>query len=188
MAAIPEALLRITAHNTPHYSDPPDAHKFYAALGMLSVAWGRLEGHAIGNVITIMNLLGRGQGKVALFPWDRRIELWNEGFSLLPTLKPHKDHAVTFMQSVKAAAEDRNFAAHAIWQEFELNAVEPTMTARYIREKRGSRGTIEIDDRRVTLSVVNAALAECNRLNVEMAEFTKLISPLRPSPAHARRL
>jgi hypothetical protein len=188
MVDIPEALLRITAHNTPHYSDPPDAHNFYASLGMLSVAWGRLEGHAIGNLLTIINLLGRGDAKVTLFPWDRRIEIWNEGFSLLPALKAHEDRAVTFMQLVKAAAEDRNFAAHAIWEEFELNASEPTMTARSIRERRGSPSMISVDDRRITLSMVNAAIDECNRLNIEMADFTKLISPLRPSPTHAPRL
>ena len=37
-------VVSIPAHHTPHPSDPPDAHEFYAALGMLSVAWGRLEG------------------------------------------------------------------------------------------------------------------------------------------------
>ena len=61
------------------------------------------------------------------------------------------------------------------------------MTARAIRDK--TKGTIEVDDRRITLSMVDAALAECNRLNREMAEFTKLISALRPPPpAHAQRL
>jgi hypothetical protein len=126
MAENPETLLRITAHNTPSYSDPPDAHTFYAALGMLSVAWGRLEGHAISNILTIINLLGRGHEKIRLFPWDRRIEVWNEGFSSLPPLKAHEIRAAAFIQSV-------------------------------------------------------AALAECNRLNLD---FTKLITPLRPLPAH----
>jgi hypothetical protein len=53
--ASPPILLCITAHSTPHQSDPPDAHEFYAVLGMLAVAWGRLEGHVIGNLLTIMN-------------------------------------------------------------------------------------------------------------------------------------
>jgi hypothetical protein len=43
--------LRITAHATPHNSDPSDAHEFYAMLGMLTVAWGRLEGHIIGAFV-----------------------------------------------------------------------------------------------------------------------------------------
>lgn len=48
-------LLRVTAHNTPHHTDPANAKEFYAALGMLTVAWGRLEGHVVGNLLTIMN-------------------------------------------------------------------------------------------------------------------------------------
>ena len=52
----PQVLLRITAYNTPHHTDPVSAGSFYAALGKLSVAWGRLEGHANGNLLTIMNL------------------------------------------------------------------------------------------------------------------------------------
>jgi hypothetical protein len=47
--------LRIAAHHTPHHTDPADAHEFYAALGMLTVAWGRLEGHVIGNLLTLTN-------------------------------------------------------------------------------------------------------------------------------------
>jgi hypothetical protein len=189
MAINPEVLPRITAHHTPNYSDPPDAHKFYAALGMLSVAWGRLEGHASGNVLTIMTLMGRPQKRVSLFPWDALIKVWNEGFSSLPNLKAREATAAAFIESVKTAAEDRNFAAHAIWQEFESNAVEPTMTARWLREKK-SPGSIEVevDDRRITLSMVNAALAECNRLNLDMVEFTKLISAQRPPLDHAQRL
>jgi hypothetical protein len=188
MAPNPETLLRITAHNTPNYSDPPDAHRFYAALGMLSVAWGRLEGQAIGNVLTIINLLGRGHEKIMLFPWDQRIELWNEGFSSLPALKAHETHAVAFMQSIKDAAADRNFAAHAIWGEFDPHAPEPTLTARSIKTRPGTLGMIDVDDRRITLAMVNAALAECNRLNLEMTDFTKLITPLRPPPAYIPRL
>ncbi len=48
----------ITAHHTPHHSDPPDAHEFYAALGRLVVAWGRFEGHLNGNLLTILSLRG----------------------------------------------------------------------------------------------------------------------------------
>lgn len=188
MAPNPETLLRITAHNTPNYSDPPDAHRFYAAIGMLSVAWGRLEGQAIGNVLTMINLLGRGHEKIMLFPWDRRIELWNEGFSSLPALKAHETRAAAFMQSIKDAAADRNFAAHAIWGEFDPHAPEPTVTARSIKTRPGPLGMIDVDDRRITLAMVNAALAECNRLNLEMTDFTKLITPLRPPPAHIPRL
>jgi hypothetical protein len=177
-------VVRITAHNTPSHTDPADASQFYAALGMLSVAWGRLEGHLTGNLLTITNLLKVPPERLP-FRWDERMKLWSEGFSL-PALQAYKDRAVSYMKSVIAAAEDRNFAAHAIWDSFVQHASEPTMTARSIKAKAGYPNTINVDDRRITLSMVKEALEECNRLNREMGQFTELI--LAPPPAGAIRL
>src|SRR6266849_16213 len=126
----PPVLLRITAHNTPHYTDPSDANEFYAALGMLTVAWGRLEGHVIGNLLTIMNLPELAPSRSLPFVWKARLDLWTKGFSLVSALQPHKDRAVAFMQSIIEEAEDRNFASHAVWDEFVPGSTEPTIEAR----------------------------------------------------------
>jgi hypothetical protein len=88
-------LVRITAHNTPHHTDPAGAREFYAALGMLSVAWGRLEGHLAGNLLTMMNLLTPPIDRLP-FRWDERRRMWTQGFSL-PVLQSHKDRAVKFL-------------------------------------------------------------------------------------------
>jgi hypothetical protein len=56
------------------------------------------------------------------------------------------------------------------------------MTARSIKARNGSPNMIDVDDRRITLSMVEKALAECNRLNFEMIEYTKLLAPLRRPP------
>ena len=71
--------LRISAANTPDHTDPANVKDFYAALGMLSVSWGRLEGHATGNALTIMTLLG-----VAKLPskWPGRRDLWEKGLTI----------------------------------------------------------------------------------------------------------
>jgi hypothetical protein len=179
------ALLRITAHNTPYHTDPVSAGSFYAALGKLSVAWGRLEGHVIGNLLTIMNLLGATAEARLPFRWDERLELWKKGFSSVPSLQPHKERAVEFLKSIHESAEDRNYAAHAVWGEFVSNANEPTMMARGI--KSGQRGIV-VDDRRITMTMIECALDECNRLNLEMSEFTKLLQLLRPPPTGALSL
>jgi hypothetical protein len=123
-------LLRITAHATPHQSDPPDAREFYAALGMFVVAWCRLEGHLTGNLLTIMNFPELADGLVPLpLRWDKRFDLWKRAFDKVPALQPYKLRAVAFMKSLVAEAEDRNFAAHAIWDEFIADATEPTIGA-----------------------------------------------------------
>jgi hypothetical protein len=75
-------LLRITSHATPHKSDPPNAHEFYTALGMLTVAWGRLEGHIIGALLTILALPEASAFTVALpLAWEGRNKLWKQAFN-----------------------------------------------------------------------------------------------------------
>ena len=176
--------LRITAHNTPYHTDPVSADSFYAALGKLSVAWGRLEGHVINNLLTIMGLLGATAEARLPNGWEDRLKLWKKGFSSVPSLQPHKERAVEFLKSIHEAAEGRNYAAHAVWGEFVSDASEPTMMARGIKSISGQPGFV-VDDRRITLTIVEGALAECNRLNFEMIEFTELLGSLRPPPAGA---
>ena len=185
MASQPPVLLRVTAHSTPHHTDPADANEFYGALGMLTVAWGRLEGHVIGNLLTIMNFPEVAPSRPLPFAWDSRLDLWKKGFSLVPALRPHKDRAVLVMKSIIEEAEDRNFASHAVWDEFVPGSTEPTIEARNIRP---GKGVVNVTDVRVTLSMLKSALAAANRLNLTMSEFTALLSSLRPPPSTAARL
>ena len=74
-------VVSIPAHHTPHPSDPPDAHEFYAALGMLSVAWGRLEGHVNGNLLTIVKFPQIAPPHKMPTKWDERRKLWERAFS-----------------------------------------------------------------------------------------------------------
>jgi hypothetical protein len=148
--------VRITAHRTPHPSDPPDAHVFYAALGMLSVAWGRLEGHVNGNLLTIMNFPEMSPPARLPLNWERRRDLWKRAFSRVEMLQPHSERAVALMNSIVESATDRNFAAHAIWGEFIKGEPEPTMYARVVRPRKGAPDIIEVTEPPfpVSLSIV----------------------------------
>jgi hypothetical protein len=79
-------LLRITAHYTPHSSDPPDAHEFYAALGMFTVAWGRFEGHMTGALLQILAMPEASTTDSHLpilcltIAWKKRAILWKAAF------------------------------------------------------------------------------------------------------------
>jgi hypothetical protein len=181
------AFVRIAAHRTPHHSDPPNAHEFYAALGMLIVAWGRLEGHVNGNLVAIMNLLEAAPSGPLPLAWERRFELWKRAFSDVSALKPHKDRAITFMESIIKEVTDRNFIAHTTWDEFVDGATEPTINARAIQPKRKALHMIDVIDRPVSLSTLKHALAVANQLNFGMNEFTRLLGSLRPPPADARK-
>ena len=184
---MPSTLLRITAHSTPHELDPPNASDFYSVLGMLLVAWGRLEGHVIGNLLTILNFPEMTNSVPLPLAWDNRLDLWKKAFTTVPILKPHKDRAVEFMKMIIAEAKDRNLIAHAIWEEFIPDTAEPTIAARTVQPKRGSPQAIEVGDYQVSISLLQKALAEANRLNIQLSEFTGIINSALPPPADARR-
>jgi hypothetical protein len=58
------SLLRIYPQTTPSPNDPPGADKFYWALGVAIVAWGRLEGNFLACLMMIIQIAK-----------DKRIEL-----------------------------------------------------------------------------------------------------------------
>jgi hypothetical protein len=188
MVSLP-TLLRITAHATPHKSDPPNAQEFYAALGKLIIAWGRLEGHIIGALLMIVALPEASQFAEPLpLAWKRRKDLWERAFDKIPVLKAHQPRATDFMVRLIDEAESRNFAAHAVWDEFKLGAKEPTMPGRTIQPQRGDPNTIKVMDIDVSLSKLKPALALANQLNSELVEFTTLLHSLRPPPPNIRKL
>jgi hypothetical protein len=181
--------LRITAHATPHNSDPSDAHEFYAMLGMLTVAWGRLEGHIIGAFLMILNLPEAAQFYQPVpLAWEKRLDLWKRAFKTVAALQPHKDRAIAFMQNMHGEAKSRNVKAHAIWDEFVSDSGEVTIAARTVQPKRHHRDVIDVTDYRISVSMLREDLAIANRLNAEFLEFTNLLNSLRPPPSGARTL
>lgn len=176
--------LRITAHATPHPSDPPDAHEFYTALGQFTVAWGRFEGHFSGALLMI---LAMPEAAPLLEPlpisWKKRASLWRRAFNTLPSLAPRRDLALRFIERVMQEISARHLGAHGIWDEFETGAPEPTIPARSIKAKKGQPGAIEVADYRVTLSAVRSALQVVNAMNWDLSKFTTgFLDSLRPPP------
>jgi len=154
---------------------------------MLNVAWGRLEGHVIGNLLTLMN----ASGDIEPLPlaWEKRLDLWKRAFGKVPSLRVHKERAVAFLQEIIAAAEDRNLVAHAIWGEFVADAAEPTIKARRVRPRRGKENVkiVDVSDYHISLTLLRLGITEANRLNYKMTEFTNLLNSVRPPPADARK-
>jgi hypothetical protein len=91
----PPTLLRITPHATPHKSDPPNAHEFYAALGKLIIAWGRLEGHNHRRTTDDPCVTGSVKFRRA-----SRKELWERAFDKIPPLKAHQARATDFIAKI----------------------------------------------------------------------------------------
>jgi hypothetical protein len=176
-------LLRITAHHTPHRSDPPEAHLFYAALGKFVVAWGRFEGHFTGALLQILALPNaHAISRKLPISWEGRAEVWRESFARMSSLALFRAQALSFVDIVMAEVGSRHLGAHAIWDEFVADAVEPTMRARTIRPRKGSIDTIEIADYVVALSGIEADLITANELNEQLVPITTFLGSLRPLP------
>jgi hypothetical protein len=183
-------LLRITAHHTPHASDPPNAYEFYAVLGMFTVAWGRFEGHLTGCMLQILNLpeaLAKSPEATPM-SWSKKSKFWKDSFKSFGTLAPKRDTALTFMTRVMEEVKDRNFGAHAIWDEFVLEAPEPTAKARTITPRKGHVNIVDVADYSISLTLLRKALETANQLNLELCEFSSFLNSLRPPPTTARTL
>jgi hypothetical protein len=162
----PPILLRITAHSTPHQLDPPNAEEFYAALGMLVVAWGRFEGHFSGALLQILALPESRQIAEALpISWKKRAKLWRKAFATLPSLQPMQGAATAFIETAMRELQSRNVVAHAIWDEFLTGVAELEILARTIAAQRGQPEGILVRDYRISLSMVRADLRSANILN-----------------------
>jgi hypothetical protein len=187
--ASPPILLRITAHNTPHQSDPPNADEFYAAVGRFTVAWGRFEGHFTAAMLQILSLPEAVHLTRAVpISWKKRAKLWRDAFNGVDSLRPLQARALGFIQRVMSEIEDRHLGAHAIWDEFVASAPEPTIRARMISPRRGGPSIIDVIDYEVELWRLKLALVVANNLNIELLEFTNFLSSLRPPPSDIRTL
>jgi hypothetical protein len=189
MVAQQPTALRITAHATPHASDPANASELYAALGMFMVAWGRFEGHFNGALLQILALPEAADIAEALsISWDRRAKFWRKAFTTLPSLQPMQGSAEAFIERVMLELPSRHVVSHAIWDEFSAEAAEPTILARTVAPQRGQPNGILVTDYRISLSMIRADLAAANLLNQHLTPFTLFLGSLRRPPAEIRVL
>lgn len=180
-------VVRITAHATPHDSDPANANELYAALGMLIVAWGRFEGHFNGALIQILSLPEAANIAEALpISWKRRAKLWRTAFRTLSSLQSMQGAAEAYIERVMLEIQSRHVVSHAIWDAFVADAPEPTILARTISPQRGNPMGILVGDFRISISLVRSDLAAANLLNQHLVPFTLFLGSLRPPPARIR--
>ena len=182
-------LLLITAHATPHHSDPSDADEFYAMLGKFTVAWSRFEGHFSGALLQILAMPEAALLTQALpFSWKRRAKLWRAAFNTIPSLQPMQRNALNFIKIVMDEVQSRHIGVHAIWDEFVPDAQEPTIMARTVNPEKSNPDGIIVTDYKISLSMVHTGLVVANALNRDLVQFTTFLDSLRPPPAGIHKL
>jgi hypothetical protein len=173
MAAPPKpALQRIHLKTTPSPDDPPNANEFYLALGVATVAWGRLEGHFNACLMTAIQIAkDKRLGMKLPTRWEKRAKVWKDAFELIPTLQPRQKDAIALLDGINDLAEVHNVMVHAIWDSF---LPRTQLTIRIIGIKAKTRKPDSGEFRRTTISME------------ELAEFTGRANSLnlRLSPIH----
>jgi hypothetical protein len=172
----------INLEYTPSPNDPKGAHEFYTALGILMIAWGRLEGHFSMCVKTILDLTAQPTFPERVpWPWEQRANIWERGFNELASLQERKDHALVFLSKIKAVARDRNLLAHGQWESFlvtqpiMMSLVEFKPIKNTLGDSTFSRVNVRIEDLR-TIS------GKANQLNIELYSFSQFLLDLRGPP------
>jgi hypothetical protein len=185
-----QGLLRIAIQHTPSPDDPEGADEFYKALGILIVAWGRLEGHFVACLLMLMNLPGGKEISERLpMQFDERARVWRQAFETMTALQPFKDSALQALAEIKDIATDRHVVAHSFWEKFE--ATEPlSIDVLTIKHKNKTKNGLETRRFTVTTAMLREVGEKANRLNLTLTPLSQFLtryrSELNPPPADIR--
>jgi hypothetical protein len=185
-------MLRIAIEHTPSPTDPEGADEFYKALGILIVAWGRLEGHFVVCLITLLNLPGGKElGEQLPMNFDRRAIIWRKAFETMTPLQPFRESALTLLAEIKDVASDRNAIAHALWESFAPN--EPaSIGVVMIKAKNKTKNGLDIRRATITTAMLKEIGEKANRLNLTLTPLSQFLTWYRssqnPPPADTRTI
>jgi hypothetical protein len=183
-------ILRITIEHTPSPTDPEGAEELYKALGIMIVAWGRLEGQFVICLLMLLNLPGGKKLGVQLpMQFDRRATMWRKAFETMIPLRPFKEIALTLLAEIKDVAHDRHVIVHALWEGF--NPTDPpSITIFNIKPKNKTKDGLETRRNTVTATKLREVGERINRLNLALAPLSQFLTRYRssqnPPPADIR--
>jgi hypothetical protein len=169
-------MLRITIEQTPSPNDPEGTDEFYKALGILVVAWGRLEGHFVACLLMLLNLPGGKELSERLpMQFDERAKVWRQAFETMTPLQSFKDGALLALAEIKGVATDRNAVVHALWEKFDPR--EPlSIGILTIKHKNKTKNGLETRRRTVTTAMLKEVGEKANRLNLALTPLSQFLT------------
>jgi hypothetical protein len=161
---------------TPSSSDPSDAPQFYHALGMAMVAWGRLEGHFVSGLLSIISIDGhKFSGSRLPMKWEKQEKVWAHVFENIEGLKPLKANSDAFLKEMDDLAKDRNLLAHALWGRFLTEPVR--MDYRSLRSTSGAM--VGLRGGEVSANHLASFVTRASELNIKLLPMTQTLADLR---------
>jgi hypothetical protein len=185
-------MLRITIQHTPSPTDPEGAGELYKALGIMIVAWGRLEGQFVLCLLTLLNLPGGNElGDQLPMHFDRRATIWRKAFETMPLLQSFREAALELLDGIKDAAHDRHVIVHALWDAFEPTD-PPSIGIVTIKPKNKTKNGLDTQRHTVTTAKLREIGEKINRLNLALAPLGQFLTRYRsaqnPPPADIRTI
>lgn len=187
-------LLPIYDQATPSSDDPPDADKFYLALGVAIIAWGRLEGNFVACLMMVIQA-AKDKLIATKLPtkWDRQAIIWKDAFARIPSLKSHEKDAAAFFTEFEDLYKDRNLMIHALWERFlwypSLGIPHPPLGIAVLKIKAISGGDVEFRRTVINIEELATFTAQANHLNSALIRLISDLSPLQgPLPSNVRIL
>jgi hypothetical protein len=185
-------MLRIAIEHTPAPTDPKGADEFYKALGIFIVAWGRLEGHFVVCLMTLLNLPGGNElGEQLPMNFDRRATLWRKAFETMTPLQSFRENALAFLAEITDVAKDRNAIAHALWESFAPS--EPASIGIVtIKAKNKTKNRLDIRRATIPTELLKEIGEKANGLNLALTPLSQFLtwyrSSLNPPPSDTRTI
>jgi hypothetical protein len=179
-------LLRISPQQTPSPNDPPEAPKFYLALGTAVIAWGRLEGLFLATLMMVIQIAkDKRIGPKLPMKWKKQKSAWNDAFSA-PILSPHKEIAAKIIAEFDDLSDDRNLIAHGLWERFLLHP--PTgIEVLKMKAVEGTENHVEFLRTTINLDWLATFTGRVNQLNTNLAQLAAALTLLQgPLPSDIR--
>lgn len=182
-------LFRLTVEHTPSPDDPKGADEFYKALGIMIVAWGRLEGHFVASLLTMMTIAPSELGAKLPMDGKARAAMWSKFFDAAPDLSMFQASALHFLEKMKSVALDRNAIVHSLWEKFS-DTTPLSIGAVLIRAKNKSPDGLDFRRGQITIENVIEVGERANELNLKLMPLSQFLTGYRnvqkPPPANIR--
>jgi hypothetical protein len=175
-------LFSLYLEHTPSPNDPVGASEFYQALGILVMAFGRLESHFLTCILHILQTPATS-GLSTKLPqaWSEHAKIWKAAFRTSPALNLHKKDALNFLTEMQDVADYRNRIIHGLWEGFNIGLPLSAMNVS-IKHKKGTTDGIELRRTIIALDQVIAVARKASRLNIELISLSSILEAERGRP------
>jgi hypothetical protein len=177
-------ILEVYFDAVPSPLDPPNARKFYQALGMAIIAWGRLEGNLNALFVSVLNITTNPEVNKFYLKRDRLAEAWNLAFETTPSLMEQKDLARSIVEDMEFLSAHRDQYIHGLWQHF-VSATPPTMRTAKLKPRSQTPKGLLLSESDVSLDNIQAFIDQMNRLNISLKSLAEFLLPLRGATPRA---